>query len=109
MHPLDQDTALERLGDGRLKGRTGSAYSNFNGTFGGFTAAVLLRAVLEDPRRQGVPVALTVNYCAAVADGAFEVTLPAGVDVVALGEQLAEAGRSLGVGVSLRPADDDVL
>jgi glycine cleavage system transcriptional repressor len=38
-----------------------------------------------------------------------EVTLPAGVDVVALGEQLAEAGRSLGVGVSLRPADDDVL
>ncbi|HEX6888738.1 MAG TPA: ACT domain-containing protein [Candidatus Nanopelagicales bacterium] len=38
-----------------------------------------------------------------------EVSLPAGVDVVALGAQLAEAGRHLGVGVSLRPADSDVL
>lgn len=74
MHPLDQDTALERLGPDKLSGRTGTAYSNFNGTFGGYTAAVLLRAVLDDPRRQGVPVALTVNYCAAMADGAFEVS-----------------------------------
>lgn len=38
-----------------------------------------------------------------------EVSLPADVDVVALGAQLAEAGRELGVGVSLRPADSDVL
>lgn len=38
-----------------------------------------------------------------------EVSLPADVDVVALGSQLAEAGRALGVGVSLRPADSDVL
>jgi glycine cleavage system transcriptional repressor len=38
-----------------------------------------------------------------------EVSLPADVDVVALGAQLAEAGRHLGVGVSLRPADSDVL
>ncbi len=38
-----------------------------------------------------------------------EVSLPADVDVVALGAQLAEAGRQLGVGVSLRPADSDVL
>jgi glycine cleavage system transcriptional repressor len=38
-----------------------------------------------------------------------EVSLPRDVDVVALGAQLAEAGRNLGVGVSLRPADSDVL
>jgi len=38
-----------------------------------------------------------------------EVQLPADVDVVALGSQLADAGRHLGVGVSLRPADTDVL
>jgi glycine cleavage system transcriptional repressor len=38
-----------------------------------------------------------------------EVTLPAGVDVVALGAQLAQAGRNLGVGVSLRPVEPDVL
>jgi acyl-CoA thioesterase len=29
--------------------------------------------VLEDERRIGTPVALTVNYCAAIADGAFEI------------------------------------
>jgi glycine cleavage system transcriptional repressor len=38
-----------------------------------------------------------------------EVSLPADVDVVSLGEQLAHIGRQLGVGVSLRPADTDVL
>lgn len=38
-----------------------------------------------------------------------EVTLPPDVDVVELGEQLARTGRDLGVGVSLRPADSDVL
>ena len=38
-----------------------------------------------------------------------EVTLPPDVDVVALGAQLADAGKHLGVGVSLRPADSDVL
>ena len=38
-----------------------------------------------------------------------EVTLPADVDVVALGAELAGVGRELGVGVSLRPADSDLL
>lgn len=72
-HPLDQATALERLGPGTYAGRTSEFYSNFGGPFGGFTAAVLLRSVLDDPRRQGLPVALTVNYCAAITEGAFEI------------------------------------
>jgi glycine cleavage system transcriptional repressor len=38
-----------------------------------------------------------------------EVSLPGDVDVVALGGQLAELGRELGVGVALRPAESDVL
>jgi glycine cleavage system transcriptional repressor len=38
-----------------------------------------------------------------------EVSLPGDVDVVALGAQLAGLGRELGVGVSLRPAESDVL
>lgn len=70
-HPLDEATALKRLDPERLKGRTNKHYANMGGPFGGFTAAVLLRAVMEDPRRHGFPVALTVNYCAAIADGAF--------------------------------------
>ena len=38
-----------------------------------------------------------------------ELTLPPAVDVVALGAELARVGEALGVGVSLRPADSDVL
>jgi acyl-CoA thioesterase len=71
MHPLDTETALRRLDTGRYAGRTSQTYTNFSGPFGGFTAAVLLRSVLEDPRCQGVPIALTVNYCAAIAEGEF--------------------------------------
>ena len=74
VHPLDDATRLERLGPERLAGRTSAYYANVGGPFGGFTAAVLLRAVMEDERRQGTPVALTVNYCAAIADGAFEIS-----------------------------------
>ncbi len=73
-HPLDRATDLVRLGPERLEGRTSADYSNIGGPFGGWTAAVLLRAVMEDERRQGAPVALTVNYCAAVAEGAFEIS-----------------------------------
>jgi acyl-coenzyme A thioesterase PaaI-like protein len=73
-HPLDRATALTRLGPERLESRTSEDYANMGGPFGGFTAAVLLRAVMEDARRQGPPVALTVNYCAAIADGTFEIS-----------------------------------
>lgn len=38
-----------------------------------------------------------------------EVTLPPGIDVVVLGAQLSQVGHELGVGVSLRPAESDVL
>lgn len=38
-----------------------------------------------------------------------EVALPSDVEVVELGAQLAQVGRDLGVEVSLRPAESDVL
>jgi hypothetical protein len=43
------------------------------GPFGGITAAQLLQAAMLDPRRLGEPLALTVNYGAAVADGPFDI------------------------------------
>ncbi len=74
-HPLDIATQLTPQGEGRLSGRTTTDYWNMTGPYGGITAAILLRAVLDDPRRLGSPVALTVNFCAAIAAGAFEVVL----------------------------------
>ncbi|MGB7982338.1 MAG: ACT domain-containing protein [Candidatus Nanopelagicales bacterium] len=38
-----------------------------------------------------------------------EITLPPAVDVVGLGSELDRVGAQLGVGVTLRPADSDVL
>lgn len=45
------------------------------GPYGGITAALCQRAVLDDPRHIGEPLALTVNYCAAIAEGAFTIEL----------------------------------
>lgn len=70
-HPFDTAVALQGQADGSFLGQTSPAYANMVGPFGGTTAAQMLQAVLLHPERLGDPVALTVNFCAAVADGAF--------------------------------------
>ena len=72
LHPFDDATHLTQLGDGIYQGRTTPRYANMAGPYGGITAACLMRAVLIDPRLAGTPVSITVNLCAAVADGTFE-------------------------------------
>ena len=72
-HPFDQAIDLQPLSDGVWQAHTHPAYANMVGPFGGITAAQALQAVLLHPQRLGEPVSLTVNYCAAIADGAFEV------------------------------------
>jgi acyl-CoA thioesterase len=76
-HPFDTACALTRAGDGRFCGNAPLAYWNMAGPFGGTTAAVLLRAALFDQPDGVEPVALTVNYCAALSKGAF--TIEAGI------------------------------
>ena len=71
MHPLDAATALQKSGD-HVRGATSDAYWNFTGPFGGATAATLLRAAIEHPKRQHLPLSMTVNYCAPVAKGSFD-------------------------------------
>ena len=77
LHPLDQTLALESAGSSRPDtwlGASHPAYWNMVGPFGGTTAATALQAILLHPSRLGEPVALTVNYAAAMAEGAFAVT-----------------------------------
>lgn len=73
MHPFDAAMRLETSATGRFSGRTTVAYANMIGPFGGITSALMLHAVMRHPDRAGAPVALTVNYAAAVADGEFEI------------------------------------
>ncbi|MBT2322040.1 thioesterase family protein [Variovorax paradoxus] len=74
-HPLDQALALAHsdISAGHFTGATSPDYWNMVGPFGGTTAAVMLQAVLKHPELLGAPVALTVNYAAALEAGAFEV------------------------------------
>ena len=71
--PFDQAIALTTTGPGRYSGQTHPGYANMVGPFGGVTAATALNAVLQHPALLGEPVSLTVNFCAALADGAFDV------------------------------------
>ena len=71
--PFDQAIALVPDGPGRYRGQTHPGYANMVGPFGGITAATALNAVLRHPALLGEPVSFTVNFCAAVADGAFDV------------------------------------
>src|SRR5687767_11677422 len=70
-HVFDAAIALAPEGEGFMPGGTGPSYSNMIGPFGGVTAAQALNAVLQHPQRLGDPVALTVNFAAALADGPF--------------------------------------
>jgi len=70
-HPFDTATRVE-LADGRFTGATSDDYHAFVGQFGGATAATLLRALMQHPERAGDPLAFTVNFCAPVASGTFD-------------------------------------
>lgn len=73
-HPFDHAIALTPTAEGVFTGATSPAYANMVGPYGGITAATALNAVLQHPALLGEPVSLTVNFCAALADGPFEVT-----------------------------------
>ncbi|MCM2356110.1 MAG: thioesterase family protein [Arenimonas sp.] len=73
VHPLDRATALAHAGGHVFAGRTDPDWANMVGPYGGISAAQKLAAVLAHPQRLGEPVALTVNYAAAVADGTFAI------------------------------------
>jgi acyl-CoA thioesterase len=70
-HLFDEATRVT-AGDSCWQGRTSPDYYAFVGPFGGFTAATILRALIEHPQRAGDPIAITVNYCAPIAEGEFD-------------------------------------
>ncbi len=73
-HVFDSATRVT-AGDSCWQGRTSDDYWAFVGPFGGATAATILRALIEHPQRAGDPLSLTVNFCAPIAQGAFDLDI----------------------------------
>jgi acyl-CoA thioesterase len=69
---LFDDATRVTAGDSCWQGRTSEDYWAFVGPFGGATAATMLRALLDHPQRAGDPLSLTVNFCAPVTRGTFD-------------------------------------
>jgi len=72
-HDFDDAVRLVPLGENRYTGATHPAYANMVGPYGGVTTAAMLNAGLQHPERLGDPIAMTVNFAAPLADGAFEI------------------------------------
>ena len=59
---LERSFALEPISEGHYQITTDPNYESGNGMYGGWTAALLLKAAIEDGRGSGFVSAITVNY-----------------------------------------------
>lgn len=76
-HSFDDAVALQHTAPGRMRAKTSPDWANMVGPFGGLTAALMLRAVEEQPDRIGEPLSLTVNFAAPITDGDLDITATA--------------------------------
>jgi acyl-CoA thioesterase len=98
MTKFDDDTGLERLGNGRFGGRISPDWSIVRGANGGHIAAILLRGivlVVDDPVRE--PRSFTVHFARVPRDEPFEVVA-----------KVERTGRTT-ANVSARFVQDDTL
>jgi acyl-CoA thioesterase len=65
---------LKLAGENIWAGEADPAYAHHGGRFGGWTAAVLLRAAMLEDGERGDPLSLTVLYTDAIGDGPIEVS-----------------------------------
>jgi acyl-CoA thioesterase len=74
MTKFDDETALERVGDGRFRGTLSPDWSIVRGANGGHLAAILLRGMtlaIDDPARE--PRTLTVHFARVPANEEYDV------------------------------------
>lgn len=69
MTALDESLALEAVGAGSWRGHAHALFEANNGMFGGWTVALLLKAIISDPAATGSAIAMTVNFIAPVQPG----------------------------------------
>jgi len=70
-YTLDRSLELEHLDGGRWRAATSPDYANRVGPYGGWIAALLMKAIL-DQKPAGDPLSLTVTFLGGCQDGALE-------------------------------------
>jgi acyl-CoA thioesterase len=98
MSTIGASLALRPDGDGRWLAHAEPDHQSITGMFGGWTAGVLLNAVMQTAKGTAMPSAMTVSYVGAV---------PPGDDVVVAVEHLG-GGRSINQWrADVRPTSED--
>src|SRR5579871_2161836 len=70
---FEETIELRQGAPGLWVGEADPAYAHHGGRFGGWTAAVLLKAAMSEAEERGDPLSLTVLFPDAVGDGPIEV------------------------------------
>jgi len=70
MGDLDEALTLHPIEEGVSRSFADPRYVGGTGMFGGWTAALLLKSVTDDPRVEGTPSSLTVHYIKRLSPGA---------------------------------------
>jgi hypothetical protein len=74
-HPFDKAIAVRPGPDGTFLAEARTDYWAFMGQFGGITSATCLQALMQHPEAAGQPIALTVNFAAAIQEGPMRLSL----------------------------------
>lgn len=69
-----ESVKLVNSGPNLWAGEADPAYAHQGGRFGGWTAAALLKAAMNEPGERGAPLSLTVLFTDAVNDGAITIS-----------------------------------
>ena len=72
-YTLDRSLQLEHFDGGRWRGATSPDYANRVGPYGGWIAALLMKAIL-DQKPEGEPLSLTVTFLGGCKDGPLDGT-----------------------------------
>ncbi len=70
-YTLDRSLVLDHFAEGRWRGATSADYANRVGPYGGWIAALLMKAIL-DQKPIGEPLSLTVTFLGGCKDGPLE-------------------------------------
>ena len=70
-HPFDTAIALTHEPPQHWLGRTSDDYWNMVSPYGGVTAGVMTKAMLDHPERRGTPLSFTLNFLAPIDAGDF--------------------------------------